>query len=71
MNKLDSFDNNKVKCRDCDGYFEKNRGGTYVDIDKDFNPTKDYYLCSTCIDKRMNFGMPSGGHAMLESLEWQ
>jgi hypothetical protein len=58
MNNLDSFDENKVKCRDCAKYIERDSAGTYVDLDKNFRAIKDYYLCGICIYKRHRNGVP-------------
>jgi hypothetical protein len=52
MNNLDSFDENKVKCRDCAKYIERDSAGAYVDLDKNFRAIKDYYLCGICIHER-------------------
>lgn len=59
MNNLDSFDENKVKCRDCGKYFEKPEGmlSNFVDLDKDLKPVGEYYLCALCIDERMLYGV--------------
>jgi hypothetical protein len=55
---LDSFDENKVKCRDCKKYIEKDSASPFVDLDKNFNAIKDYYLCGICIGERMKNGVP-------------